>query len=391
MTNLQQRSYHVIVPAAGSGQRLGGEVPKQYIKIAGKTVLRHTLDNILRWPGLGSLRVIINAEHAKLYQEAVKGLDLPTPIEGGPERKESVNNALNSISGIDGNDIILVHDAARPFVRWQDVEGLFEGVETNGAATLTVNVSDTIRQRADNKDIDRDALYAVQTPQAMRYADFKKAHEAARPDQTYTDDMSLARGIGIEPVLVSGHAANFKITTKDDLKMAEALLMQNAQTRTGMGFDVHAFDEASSGPVVLCGVEVAHDRGLKGHSDADVGLHAITDALLGALGEGDIGQHFPPSDDTYKGMDSAVFLEKARDMLNERGGAIGNIDVTLICEQPKIGPHAGAMKGRIAEILAVDAKRVNVKATTTEQLGFAGRGEGIAAQAVMTIKVLDET
>lgn len=388
MTNLQQRSYHVIIPAAGSGQRLGATLPKQYIKIAGKAVLRHTLDNVMLWPGLKSLRVIINPEHSDLYHEAVFGLSLAEPVEGGNERKDSINNAINNLSNVSDEDIVLVHDAARPFVQWKNVEALLEAVEVNDAATLGVPVSDTLRLQDDHTDLNRDSVYAVQTPQAMRYRDFKAAHNQADLAKVYTDDMSLARDIGLETVMVPGHTTNFKITTQDDLKMAKVLLLQNIQTRTGTGFDVHAFEtESSSRKLMLCGIEVEHEVALSGHSDADVGLHAITDALLGALGAGDIGQHFPPSDDTFKDMDSALFLGKAKDILDGRDGSVENIDVTLICERPKIGPYASRMKARVAEILKIDEAQVNIKATTTERLGFAGRGEGIAAQAIATIKV----
>lgn len=381
-------TFHVLIAAAGSGLRLGGDLPKQYIKIAGKTILRHTLDNVITWPGLGSLRVIIDPKHADLYHDAVEGLNLAPPIKGGRERKDSINNALNELSDIKDNDIVLVHDAARPFVEWNNVKALVDSLGTSKAATLATPLNDTIRRQVDNEDVERSSLYAVQTPQAMRYGDFKAAHAAAQDGKTYTDDIALARELGIEPALIPGRRTNFKITTPEDLEMAKKMIHSVYETRTGTGFDVHAFDDENNPKaLIICGVEVPHNRALKGHSDADVGLHAITDAILGAIGQGDIGRHFPPSDDAYKDMDSAIFLQKAMDMVATHNGALLNLDLTLICESPKIGPHSDRMRVRVAEVTGLEPQRINIKATTTEGLGFTGRGEGIAAQAVANVKI----
>jgi len=235
--------------------------------------------------------------------------------------------------------------------------------------------------------VSRDGLWEMQTLHAFRYADILKAHESSNPDCEYTDDTSLATAIGIDVKIIQGSAENFKITTKDDFKMAEKLLASQSIIRTGLGYDVHAFDHDSKGPIRLCGIDVPHTYKLKGHSDADVGLHAITDAILGAIGEGDIGQHFPPSDNTYKDMDSAIFLEKTMKIAAKHNASINNIDLTLICEEPKIGPHAKAMRTRVASIIGIDENAINIKATTSEQLGFTGRKEGIAAQAIATVQI----
>lgn len=384
--------YHVIVAAAGSGARFGSDTPKQYVRFLGKPLLRQTLDNVLSWPRIKSLRVIIDPEHAKLYQQAVKGLDLPEPIYGGKERKISISNALKNISNVKDKDIILIHDAARPFTKRTDIEKLLSKLETKRAATLANPVSDTLR-RSNNKNagelVDRSAIWALQTPQAFRFEDLKKAHEIADENNQATDDTSLITALGIEVALVEAARSNIKITTQDDWDMAEALFKNSTRTATGTGFDVHAFESEPSGkPLILCGVNVPHDKALTGHSDADVGLHAITDALLGSIGKGDIGTHFPPSNDQYKDMDSAIFLKKTLEMVKDIGGLIQNIDLTLICESPKIGPYREAMVARVAEITNLPTSHINIKATTTEKLGFTGRGEGIAAQAIATVQLV---
>lgn len=386
------KEFHVVIAAAGNGQRFGANIPKQYTKIAGKTVLRHTVDNVLKWPGLVSLHVIIDPKHAQWYHDAILGLDLPVPIHGGSDRKSSVNKALQALPDIKDDNIILVHDAARPCVQWRDVEALLAalGKDEGRAATLATPVTDTLRHVETQDIIDRSGLWSIQTPQGFYFSDLKKAHLNARADIEYTDDTSLVSAFGIEVKLIEGSPSNIKITTKDDLTMAHALLSQQIETRTGLGFDVHAFDADNtnpSRPLVLCGVEVEHDYPLKGHSDADVGLHALTDAILGAIGDGDIGTHFPPSDDQYKNMDSAIFLKHAVELVTKREGTIQNVDLTLICEAPKIAPYQDRMKAQISTITGLSKARISVKATTTERLGFTGRGEGIAAQAIATINL----
>lgn len=388
MPNPINPNYHVVIAAAGSGTRTGSDIPKQYVEIAGQTILRHTLNNVAQWPDIGSIRVIIDPTHRELYDQATMGLNLPEPIHGGNSRKQSVYNAINQMNDIDDDSIIIIHDAARPFVCQHDVENLCAAMGEHCAATLGFPLSDTLYNVALDDTVARENIWATQTPQAFKFADLKNAHQETVNDESYTDDASLMKTIGVKTHLVEGSKTNMKITTADDLDIARTRLLRDFETRIGQGFDVHAFDtENTDKPLILCGVKIDAKYSLKGHSDADVGLHAITDAILGALGEGDIGTHFPPSDDTYKDMDSAIFLKKAMDILKAQNGIIQNIDLTLICESPKISPHHAAMKERISQITYIDKNRISVKATTTEQLGFTGRREGIAAQAVASIKI----
>lgn len=385
--------FYVLIPAAGKGQRMGSDTPKQYMNIAGKPLLRHTLDNVLSWDGVQNVHVIIHPDHREYYAETVKGLDLPPPIIGGNERSDSVFNGLKEIqkhNTLTNDDIILIHDGARPFTHPDDIRKFIAELTKSRAASLSSNISDTIRKLNENDVagdvIDRNILRGLQTPQGFRYSDILKAHE--QNTDNVTDDTSLISIMGIDVTLVTAEHLNMKITTPEDLIVAKTLLSKEIDIRTGMGFDVHAFVDTPTGrPLMLCGVSVEHERALSGHSDADVGLHALTDAIFGAIGEGDIGRHFPPSDDTFKDMDSAVFLDKAVRMCRDKGGIIMNTDLTLICERPKITPYAAAMRTRVATLLNIDESRVNIKATTTEKLGFTGRGEGIAAQAVISIRV----
>lgn len=378
---IKARPFHVLIPASGCGKRLGEALPKQYLKIGGKSILRHTLEKFLLCRNLGSIWVIIDPKHADLYHEAVTGLDLPPPINGGSERNISIYNGLKSLSHLKNEDKILIHDAVRPFVKPDDIAKIDEALNDGPAATLAIPVQDTLRRYDDI--IDRTDIWSVQTPQGFHYGIIKKAHEQGQ-DLNVTDDTALVSALGIPVKMVQGSKSNFKITTPEDLEMA-ALLMDTSETRTGTGFDVHAFEKGRK--LILCGIEIAHEYGLKGHSDADVGLHALTDAILGAIGEGDIGSHFPPSNDQFKNMDSAVFLQKAHDLVKNKNASIQNVDVTLICEEPKIGPHRERMRERMAQILGIETARVSVKATTSEGLGFTGRKEGIAAQAIATLKV----
>lgn len=384
--------FHVLIAAAGRGTRAdtgaGEGVPKQYRKINGQALLRHTIRIFLPFleNELCKIKIIINPVDRNLYDDAVKGLPGLEFVPGGADRKESVFRGIESFSGLKEDDILLIHDAARPFTRRSDIPPLLAAAGKSGAATLAVRVADTLR-RENGDYVSRDGLWAVQTPQAFRYGLIRRAHEKAAKEGVYTDDTSLVAALGHPVEFVEGSRMNYKITVPDDFAAAEALLAGAMETRTGTGFDVHAFDPEKPGPVRLGGVDVPHARALLGHSDADAGLHALTDALLGAMAAGDIGQHFPPSDPRWKGKDSAFFLRHAVRMLEDRGGAVVNLDLTLICEAPKIGPHRKAMQKRIADICGVAPARVGVKATTTEGLGFTGRGEGVAAQAVATVRV----
>jgi 2-C-methyl-D-erythritol 4-phosphate cytidylyltransferase/2-C-methyl-D-erythritol 2,4-cyclodiphosphate synthase len=372
-----------VLVAAGSGQRFGAEIAKQFLPCAGRPVMRHAAETLTR------AEVMIQpVGDAAAIGAALAGLAHRPPVPGGATRQESVRAGLEALAAavLDGGppDIVLVHDAARPFIPPGTIEALVAALAAHGGAIPAAPVADTLK-RGDGgvvtATVDRTGLFRAQTPQGFRFGLLLDLHRAA--DTGATDDASVLEAAGHAVALVPGHEDNIKITWPEDLARMERILSPMLMPRVGTGFDVHVLAEGRR--LVLCGVEVAHDRGLSGHSDADVGIHALCDAIYGALAEGDIGRHFPPSDMTYKDMDSAIFLRHAAGLVAARGGRIANVDVTLICERPKIAPHAGAMMARLAELLGVEVGRVSVKATTTERLGFTGRMEGIAAQAVATV------
>jgi 2-C-methyl-D-erythritol 4-phosphate cytidylyltransferase / 2-C-methyl-D-erythritol 2,4-cyclodiphosphate synthase len=374
-----------LVVAAGSGQRFGSEVPKQYLPLAGRPVIRHALEIFAGHPGIDAVRVVLNPDHRPLYDEAVTGLELLPPVAGGASRQESVLNGLESLAAL-RPDHVLIHDAARPFVSAGIIDRTLATLATSPAALVAVPVTDTLKRATEQMvtaTVDRRDLWRAQTPQGFRYAEILAAHRQSA-GAALTDDAAVAEAAGLAVSLVMGADDNFKITTAEDLQRAERLLGGGAmEFRTGSGYDVHRFATGSS--VTLCGVRIAHSHGLECHSDADVGLHALTDALLGAIGAGDIGSHFPPSDPQWRGVDSARFLAHAAALVAARGGRVNHVDVTLVCERPKIAPHRAAMVSRIAEILGLAPDRVSVKATTTEGLGFTGRSEGIAGHAIATV------
>lgn len=374
-----------LIVAAGSGTRLGGEVPKQYLPLAGRAVLRHSVETFLRHPAIAGVRVVISAEHRALYDSAVAALPILPPVAGGASRQDSVRNGLESLADL-RPDRVLIHDAARPFLTGEIVDRTLAALDDSPGAVVAVPVTDTLKRGQEGRvtgTIDRGGLWRAQTPQAFRYADILAAHRQAK-GAAMTDDAAVAEAAGLPVKLVMGAEDNFKITTADDLRRAERLVGGGSQEfRTGTGYDVHRF--AAGDGVTICGVRVAHEQSLEGHSDADVGLHALTDAILGTIGAGDLGSHFPPGDPRWRGADSAQFLTHAAGLVAAKGGRVAHVDVTLICERPKIAPHRAAMIARIAAILGLDEGRVSVKATTTEGLGFTGRREGIAAQAVATI------
>ena len=384
--------FTVLIAAAGSGARSGMEIPKQYCEIGGEMILRRTVKKFLDHPDLKSIHVIIDPSHAKWYQKAVMGLNIEHFIEGAEDRKSSVFNGLKKIPNVMPDDIILIHDAARPFVEQNDIDQLLYAMKDNDAATLGVAISDSLcRLEASEEIIDkyvsREQIYSIKTPQAFIYKDILEAHERFKGDASFTDDAGLVRAMGKNVALVRGSRKNFKITTPEDFELAEKQLESTPSYRSGLGYDVHAFDEVQAESIRLGGLDIPHNRSLKGHSDADVVLHAVTDALLGAIGAGDIGDYFPPSDPQWKGKDSAFFLEEVVKKLQEKSAVIVNIDTTIICEAPKIGPYKKTMQNRIAEILQTLPEQVNIKATTSEKLGFTGREEGIAAQALASIKI----
>lgn len=374
-----------LIVAGGSGSRFGGSVPKQYRPLAGVPVLRRTVLTFLNHPAIDRVQVVIRAEDAALYADAVAGLDLPPPVIGGADRQESVRLGLEAVIG---EGAVLIQDAARPTVPPDVIDRVLAAVQPGAGAIAALPVADTLWRGPDaqcDRLVDRQNLWRAQTPQAFLLAEILAAHRAAQ-GQGLTDDAAVAKAAGLTVHLVPGSPLSAKITTEADLTEAETRLRQSlTDIRVGTGFDVHAFAEGEH--VTLCGLKIPHTRGLAGHSDADVGLHALTDAILGALAAGDIGQHFPPTDPRWKGADSAQFLRHAASLVTARGGVIAHADVTLICERPKVGPHRAAMQARVADILGIALDRVSIKATTTEKLGFTGREEGIAAQAAATLRL----
>ena len=378
-----------LVVAAGRGHRFGAELPKQFLSLAGKPVLRHALEAFSAHPAVAAVQTVIHPDDRELYEEAAAGLDLLPPAAGGATRQDSVRLGLAALAGL-APSRVLIHDAARPFVSGDLIDRVLAGLDAHPGVIPAVPVADTLKRVEDGAisgTVERAGLWRAQTPQGFRYADIVAAH-ADLAGRELTDDAALLEAAGLAVGIVEGTERNFKITSKDDMERAQGLLAGGPrETRCGTGFDVHRFGPPVAGglTIQLCGVAVPHDRALLGHSDADVGLHALTDAILGALGQGDIGSHFPPSDPQWKGADSAVFLRAAGDLAAARGGRIVHLDVTLICETPKVGPRREAMVARIAEILGLDPGRVSVKATTTEGLGFTGRREGIAAQAMASL------
>jgi 2-C-methyl-D-erythritol 4-phosphate cytidylyltransferase/2-C-methyl-D-erythritol 2,4-cyclodiphosphate synthase len=376
-------SVTALIVAAGKGKRFGGQVPKQYRLLGAKSVLRRAVEALAAHPSVAKVRIVIGAGQEELAREALAGLDVGPLIQGGAERADSVRAGLSEVDG----EAVLVHDAARPFCPHPVIDRLLAPLEFFDGAAPVLAVRDTLARAGARIDepVERSGIVRVQTPQAFRLASLRQAYESWPRNGAPTDETTVARAAGLSVAAVEGDALLEKITTAADFQRAEQWLASVLVPRTGIGFDVHAF--AGDGPIMLGGIELASDRGLAGHSDADVALHAITDALLGAAGLGDIGEHFPPTDAQWKDASSDRFLAHAAALIRERGGIIDNVDCTIICEQPKIGPHRETMRQRIAQILRVRGSQVSIKATTTEGLGFAGRGEGIAAQAIATIRL----
>jgi 2-C-methyl-D-erythritol 4-phosphate cytidylyltransferase/2-C-methyl-D-erythritol 2,4-cyclodiphosphate synthase len=355
--------------------------------LGGTAVLRRTVEAFLAHSVISAVQVVVGAGQEAEYEAGTAGLLVMPAAKGGDTRQKSVRNGLRALARI-RPDFVLIHDAARPLASRRLIDAVIAALENGAHAVLPMlPIADSLR-RIDNdivgRPVSRDGLCRVQTPQGFRFAEILDAHERfAGADST--DDISLAEQAGLAITAVLGEAENLKLTTVNDFATAERLLAGTAETRTGMGFDVHRFVPGDH--VWLCGVRIPHDRALQGHSDADAGLHALTDAILGALAHGDIGQHFPPSDERWRGASSNVFLEHAAALVRDNGGAIIHCDVTIICERPRLAPYHEAMRARISAILNIDSARVSVKATTTEGLGFTGRGEGLAAQAIATIRV----
>jgi len=382
-----------VIVAAGRGLRAGAGLPKQYRSLGGEPVVRRSLRAFAAHPALRLVQPVIHADDGERYRDAAAGLPLLAPVGGGASRQQSVLAGLEALAP-HAPEIVLVHDAARPFVSAGLIGRAIEAARRHGAAVPALPLTDTVKTvDAGGRvtgTLERAALRSVQTPQAFSFAALFAAHrQAAAAGQTaFTDDAALAEWAGLDVHVFDGEAANVKMTTTEDFARAEVMGSLGASlgdVRTGNGFDVHAFGDGDH--VVIGGIRIAHDRALTGHSDADVGLHALVDAILGALADGDIGSHFPPSDPQWRGAASDQFLAYAAERVAARGGVIAHLDLTVVCEQPKIGPHRDAMRTRIAQIAGLPVDRVAVKATTSERLGFTGRGEGIAAYATATVRL----
>jgi 2-C-methyl-D-erythritol 4-phosphate cytidylyltransferase/2-C-methyl-D-erythritol 2,4-cyclodiphosphate synthase len=379
---------YALLVAAGRGTRLPGDVPKQYRAIGGAPILRRAAQAFLGHPAIAGVRVVIHPDDRALYDRAAAGLHLLEPVAGGATRQESVRSGLESLAAL-APDHVMIHDAARPFVSAASIAAARVALDKAQGAIVAIPVVDSLKRASGGSlaAVDRKGLWRAQTPQAFRYAEIVSAHRAAA-GLDLTDDAAVAERAGLGLAIAPGSEDNFKITSEDDIVRAERLVGARPDLpRTGMGFDVHQFGPGDH--VWLCGVKVPFGRGLVGHSDADVGLHALTDAVLGALADGDIGAHFSDRDPRWKGARSELFLRHAVELVRARGGRILHLDLTLICELPKIRPHHAAMVARVAEIAGLAPNRVSIKATTTEKLGFTGREEGIAGQAVATVLLPD--
>jgi 2-C-methyl-D-erythritol 4-phosphate cytidylyltransferase/2-C-methyl-D-erythritol 2,4-cyclodiphosphate synthase len=380
-------SVYALVVAAGQGSRFGGLIPKQYLPLAGADVLRHAVSALAGHPRIANVLVAIRPEDRALFDRSVVGLGVPSPVIGGATRQDSVRLGLEALVAY-CPDRVLIHDGARPFPSQELVDRIIDGLDRSLAAIPCLPLSDTVKRVEGGtirETIDRSALWRAQTPQGFHFDAILAAHRAA-DGHRLTDDAAVAEAAGLIPLVVEGSEDNLKITTSQDLAVAERMVAARlGDVRVGQGFDVHPF--APGDHVWICGIKVPHSMSLAGHSDADVGLHALTDAVLGAIGAGDIGMHFPPTDPRWRGAASDQFLRRAVDLVRAQGGVVAAVDVTIVCERPRITQYREAMVERVATILRLTQSRVSVKATTTEKLGFTGRAEGIAAQAVATIRL----
>ena len=365
---------------------MGGPVAKQYQSLAGIPVLRHALLAFCHHPAIDAVAAVIGAADRELYDQAAAGLEMLPPITGGESRQQSVLNGLRGLAALNP-DQVLIHDGARPFISATVINNVLAGLDDNDGAIAAIPVVDSLKRGSDGlimDDVPREGLWQAQTPQGFAFSAILAAHEAAGAG--HTDDASLARAAGMNVALVAGAPENGKITTAEDLARADgAHAARLFDVRVGQGFDVHRFEPG--GHVRLCGVDIPHGAALAGHSDADVALHAITDAILGAIGDGDIGRHFPPSEAQWRDADSARFVAFAVDRVHALGGRLAHLDLTIICEAPRITPHHEAMAARLSDIAGLETNRLSIKATTTERLGFTGRNEGIAAQATATVRL----
>ncbi len=375
-----------LIVAAGRGHRAGSPLPKQYLELAGEPILRRSANAFIASGLVDLVQIVIHPNDRALYDAATAGLPLRAPCAGGASRQESVRLGLEALVP-EKPDLVLIHDAARPFVGADTIRAIVAALSNNKAVIPGLEVTDTIKQVEDGRivgNVDRARLRRAQTPQGFRFAAILEAHRKLAAVDDLTDDAAVAERAGIAVHVVNGDERNIKVTTPEDVAALSAVPMIPC---SGNGFDVHRLGPGDH--VTLCGHRIPHSQGLIGHSDADVALHALVDAILGAVGAGDIGRHFPPSDPQWKGAPSRLFLEEAVRLVRDQGGRIANVDVTIICEAPKVTPHVAPMTAILADILGIPARRINVKATTTEKLGFTGRGEGIAAQASASVLLPD--
>ncbi len=387
-----------LITACGRGNRFnrGEGVPKQYMPLAGKPLLYHSIVAFLNHPQISDVICVIHPDDIALYEEAASGLDLLNPIFGGETRQASIRTGLEALREYNPSKV-LIHDGVRPFVSRRIINGILEKLETHPAVIPAIAVEDTLKKFGDGKiewTLERDNLWRAQTPQGFIYHDILNSHIAFK-DLHFTDDASLNEYAGIPVAIVPGSQNNFKITTEDDYERAKRMVSfliheVREEHRVGSGFDVHAFRDRKKDEnnfIRICGVDVEFDRKIEAHSDGDVGIHAAIDAILGAIGEGDIGDHFPPSDMKWKNCDSREMLKIINSLIKRKSAKIINLDITIICQKPKVSKYKEAMKEVLAKILEIPKTRVNIKATTTEELGFLGRQEGLAAQAAVSVVI----
>lgn len=378
-----------LIVAAGRGERAGGGLPKQFRPVAGKPLVAHAFDGLARHPAVAGVVIVVAPGAESLLADALGGRAPRAIVPGGATRRASVAAGLDALAGI-GAGRVLIHDAARPLVPAAVIDRLLAALATAPGAVPALPVVDTLARTGPGLGdvVDRTGLVRVQTPQAFRFAEIHAAHRRWSGPHEPTDDAQVARAAGCDVAVVDGDAMLEKVTLPADFEALAARIGRARSSRTGFGYDVHRLGPGDG--VWLGGILIPHDRALIGHSDADVALHALTDAVLGAIGAGDIGTHFPPSDPQWRGAESGRFLAHAAELVAAAGGRIEHADLTIICEAPKIGPHRAAMRARIAGLLRLPEARISIKATTTEGLGFAGRSEGIAAQAVATVSVAED-
>ncbi len=385
MNITKNRGNYALIVAAGVGSRLGADIPKQYLKIGSRTMLEICVRKFLEHPSIDGVKVVIANEYKSLYEKATNGLKLLPYVHGGKTRKDSVKNGLEALRKYAPTKV-LIHDAARPLVSDKLIEDVLRSLDDFEAVDVTMPIADTIKSNKDGVNgLDRDKMYLTQTPQGFIFEKILGLHRKFE-EQNFTDDISLAIKGGLKIGAVQGMRSNFKITNREDLEMAEKLLTRDVEIRVGHGFDVHEVVDGS-GPIPLCGVMVPAAKNVIAHSDGDVALHALMDAILGALSLGDIGDHFPPSDIKWRDVDSKDLLRHIKSLMEGTDAKLSNVDITILCEEPKIKPYRKQMIECICKILELEENQVSVKATTTEKLGFIGRQEGIAAHAVCTLKL----